>query len=100
MMEKDNGRRTALKNIVMGTVALGASGALQSFTSDEKTTHAPLKGNINHAVCQWCFNDMDVETLCMEASKMGIKGIDLVGPKDWPTLKKYGLTSTMCNGAE
>jgi hydroxypyruvate isomerase len=100
MMENDNGRRTALKNIVMGTVALGASGALQSFSSDEKTAHAPLKGNINHAVCQWCFNDMDVDTLCKEASKMGIKGIDLVGPKDWPTLKKYGLTSTMCNGAE
>jgi hydroxypyruvate isomerase len=27
-------------------------------------------------------------------------GIDLVGPKDWDTLKKYGLLSTMCNGAE
>ena len=31
---------------------------------------------------------------------MGIKAIDLVGPKDWPTLKKYGLYSSMCNGAE
>jgi hydroxypyruvate isomerase len=31
---------------------------------------------------------------------MGIKGIDLVGPKDWPVLKKHGLESTMCNGAE
>lgn len=29
-----------------------------------------------------------------------MKGIDLVGPQDWPTLKKYGLQSTMCNGAE
>ena len=31
---------------------------------------------------------------------MGLKGIDLVGPKDWPTLKKYDLYSPMCNGAE
>jgi hydroxypyruvate isomerase len=31
---------------------------------------------------------------------MGLKGIDLVGPKDWPVLKKYGLFSSMCNGAE
>ncbi|MCW3108072.1 MAG: hydroxypyruvate isomerase, partial [Segetibacter sp.] len=26
--------------------------------------------------------------------------IDLVGPKDWPTLKKYDVFSSMCNGAE
>jgi hydroxypyruvate isomerase len=31
---------------------------------------------------------------------MGISAIDLVGPKDWPILKKYGLDSSMCNGAE
>ena len=31
---------------------------------------------------------------------MGISAIDLVGPKDWPVLKKYGLDSSMCNGAE
>lgn len=31
---------------------------------------------------------------------MGITGIDLVGPKDWPVLKQHGLESTMCNGAE
>jgi hydroxypyruvate isomerase len=24
----------------------------------------------------------------------------LVGPKEWPILKKYGLDSPMCNGAE
>ena len=26
--------------------------------------------------------------------------IDLVGPKDWPTLKQHGIFSSMCNGAE
>jgi hydroxypyruvate isomerase len=98
-MKSENSRRTALKNMMMGTVALGASGALQSFTVDNTAT-ASLKGNINHSVCRWCFNDFDVETLCQHAKKMGIKAIDLVGPKDWPTLKKYGLDSAMCNGAE
>ena len=29
-----------------------------------------------------------------------MSAIDLVGPKDWPTLQKYGLYSSMCNGAE
>lgn len=59
-----------------------------------------LKGNINHAVCRWCYGDISVENLCRAAKEIGITGIDLVGPQDWPTLKKYGLTSSMCNGAE
>jgi hydroxypyruvate isomerase len=41
-----------------------------------------------------------MEEFCAGAKKIGIEAIDLVGPKDWPILKKYGLDSSMCNGAE
>jgi hydroxypyruvate isomerase len=41
-----------------------------------------------------------MEEFCQGAKDIGITGIDLVGPKDWETLKKYGLYSSMCNGAE
>lgn len=99
-MKTENGRRTALKNIVLGTVALGTSSALPSFAQSADQSNTPLKGNINHSVCRWCFADIDLDTLCKEARAMGITGIDLVGPTEWPVLKKYGLTSTMCNGAE
>lgn len=58
------------------------------------------KGKINHAVARWCYSHLDLETLCKEAKKIGISGIDLVGPEEWPTLKKHGLFSSMCNGAE
>ncbi len=34
------------------------------------------------------------------AKEIGLVGIDLIGPKGWPVLKKYNLISTMCNGAE
>ena len=61
---------------------------------------ANLLGNINHSVCYWCYDSMGLEQLCIEANKIGITGIDLVGPAQWPTLKKYGLYSPMCNGAE
>lgn len=85
--------------MAIATAALTAPVTLQSFTAiaDDQTG---LKGNVNHSVCRWCFNDVDLDTLCVEAKKIGIKGIDLVGPKDWPTLKKHGLYSSMCNGAE
>lgn len=95
-------RRNALKNIVAGTAAIGVSSGLSALAMDKPESNEPLrlKGNINHAVCRWCFSSFDVDALCIEAKKIGIKGIDLVGPKDWPTLKKHGLESTMCNGAE
>lgn len=104
-MENGQSRRTALKNIVAGTAALGVSATLPSFALEQRDSGSPqsstmLKGNINHSVCRWCFDNIDLDTLCLEAKKIGIKGIDLVGPKDWPTLKKHGLESTMCNGAE
>jgi len=100
-MSQDKSRRRAIKNLMMGSVAVGA---LSPFSAEAETTssqkNAPLKGNINHAVCRWCYNSIPLEDLCKSAKEIGIKGIDLVGPADWPTLKKYGLYSSMCNGAE
>jgi hydroxypyruvate isomerase len=98
-MNNKHSRRDALKSFAIAGVALSSPLALQSFTSKSDKTLA-LKGNVNHAVCRWCFPDVELDTLCIEAKKMGITGIDLVGPKEWPTLKKHGLTSSMCNGAE
>lgn len=59
-----------------------------------------LKGNINHSVCRWCYDFLSLEELCLVAKEIGLSAIDLVGPKDWPTLQKHGLASSMCNGAE
>ena len=98
-MEQKNSRRDALKSLAIAGVALGTPMTLQGFTSKSNKDLA-LKGNVNHAVCRWCFDSIDIDTLCIESKKMGITGIDLVGPKDWATLKKHGLTSSMCNGAE
>lgn len=98
-MSKDLSRRTALKNMIAGTAALGVSTVLPAF-APAKFELPMLKGNVNHSVCRWCFGNMELDELCIEAKKIGIKAIDLVGPKDWPTLKKHGLYSSMCNGAE
>lgn len=102
-MASNLNRRRALKNIIAGTAAIGVSSGFSALAMDKKElakSSLKLKGNINHAVCRWCFSSLDVDTLCVEAKKIGIKGIDLVGPSDWPILKKHGLQSTMCNGAE
>ncbi len=41
---------------------------------------------------------MAFEDMCKEAARLGCKGFDLIGPKDWPTLKQYGLIPTMYPG--
>jgi hydroxypyruvate isomerase len=100
-MPNQQSRRLAIKNLVAGTAALGTAPLLASFTTAEQTnTSHTLKGNINHSVCRWCYNQVPLEEFCAAAKKMGITAIDLVGPKDWPVLQKYGLFSSMCNGAE
>ncbi|MHB1178131.1 MAG: hydroxypyruvate isomerase family protein [Daejeonella sp.] len=98
-MTSNQHRRKAIKNMLAGTAILGAGGLMSSFKA-ENAAPLMLKGNINHSVCRWCFSGMSVEELCIAAKAIGIKAIDLVGPKDWPILQKYGLESSMCNGAE
>lgn len=56
------------------------------------------KGRLKQGVARWCFNKWSVEELCANAVRVGIVGIDLVGPEDWPVLKKYGLIPTMAPG--
>jgi hydroxypyruvate isomerase len=100
-MRKKSSRRESLKKLAAGTamISLGSS-FLSATVSGESTTGTKRSGKIRHSACRWCYNDIPLETLCAEGSKFGLESIDLVGPKDWPVLKKYGMTSAMGNGAE
>jgi hydroxypyruvate isomerase len=100
MMKPQQSRRNALKTIITGTAVLGVSAALPAHALETELMPAPLKGNVNHSVCRWCFSGIPLDQLCAAAKEMGLKGIDLVGPADWPVLKAHGLYSSMCNGAE
>jgi hydroxypyruvate isomerase len=55
-----------------------------------------LKGNINHSVCRWCYNDIPLDDLCKSVKEIGFSAIDLLAPKEWETAQKYGIYSTMC----
>jgi hydroxypyruvate isomerase len=61
-------------------------------------TPQPVKrnGRIKQGVTRGVFaRNMSLDDCCREAARLGIKGFDLIGPPDWPTLKKYGLTPSM-----
>jgi len=99
-MPKKESRRRAIKNLMMGSITAGSLSSFSEISGKKDKTFTPLKGNINHAVCRWCYESVPMEDFCIGAKEIGIKAIDLVGPKDWPVLKKFSLHSSMCNGAE
>ena len=95
-------RRTAIKKILLATTSLSMADALalNSHKTESNKTKILMKRNINHSVCKWCYGDIPLDEFAVKIKKMGITGVDLIGPKDWHILKKHNLDSTMCNGAE
>jgi hydroxypyruvate isomerase len=61
---------------------------------------APRKGRLKQSLCRSVFSGLklDLDGQCREAARLGAVGIDLVGPSDFPVLKKYGLLPTMVPG--
>ncbi|HTQ28340.1 MAG TPA: TIM barrel protein [Puia sp.] len=97
-MPNPSSRRSAIKKVVAGSAALVAgSNVLSSYSTIQKPQEKlTLKGNIHHSVCQWTYNFISLEELCKVVKDIGFGAIDLIGPKDWPTLQQYGLYSSMC----
>jgi hydroxypyruvate isomerase len=79
-------------------------GGLTAFsilaTSARPASAALRKGRLKQSVCLGVFgrSDLDLDGKCREAARLGVYGIDLVGPDAFPVLKKYGLVPTMVPG--
>ncbi|HUB78985.1 MAG TPA: TIM barrel protein [Bryobacteraceae bacterium] len=79
-------RRSALQTIPAALACAQASRASASA------------GRLKQSLCRWCYQKIPLDDLCREAAGMGISGIDLVEPADWPTVRKYGLVPTITQG--
>ena len=102
-MKKEISRRTVLKNMTGSaafvTAALGIPSAARAELLKEDFEYFKLKGNVNHSVCKWCYPKISLDDFCKSVKKMGMSSVELLGPAEWPTLKKYGLTCAMPQGA-
>ncbi|MDB5120638.1 MAG: hydroxypyruvate isomerase [Sphingobacteriales bacterium] len=101
-MEHNNqgfSRRTVLKMAAATSAALVGTSLSNRISAAEAVLETGLKGKVNHSVCRWCYESIPLEDLCKAANKIGLQSIELTGPDEWPTLKKYGLTSAMPWGA-
>jgi len=75
----------------------GAMFGLHSYTSSNARAKTVVaKGRLNQSIAYWCFSPhWNLEKMCRVARQLGCKSIELVEPKDWPTLKKYGLVCAL-----
>src|SRR5258705_12187174 len=95
-MSSNQGRRSVIKTLTLGASAMIAAPAISFASEIETKTNFKLKGNINHSVSRWTFNYLSLDELCKAVKEIGFAAIDLVKPKDWPTLQKHGIYSSMC----
>lgn len=93
-------RRQVIKQLAAGAAGVSLLGQTALASASDKQTSTALKGQVRHSVARWTFGDLSIEQLCQTVKQIGFNAIDLVGPDDWHVLKKYGIDSSMCNGAE
>jgi hydroxypyruvate isomerase len=83
-------RREALKS---------AAAAGAALTLARPALTAPT-GRLNQSVCYWTYQKWyTLDELCKEAVRIGLKGIDLVNPDQFATVKKHGLTPVLAWGS-
>jgi hydroxypyruvate isomerase len=92
-------RRTFIRSsslIAAGTIAGTLARAGRAVTADD-VERIVKNDRINQSVSKWCYGKFSLEEMCVIGKKMGLKAIDLLGPNDFPTLKKHGLACSMIN---
>ncbi len=89
-------RRSAIHKVAGYTVAAAtASTMLPKFAQAADMVSVPLKGNIRHSACRWCYSKVKLDDLCAAGKDMGLVAIDLLQPSEFETVKKYGLVCSM-----
>ena len=92
-------RRNLIRNaslLAAGTIATQLTGRAGAIEMD-KIERVATKGRINQSVSQWCYGKWSLDELCQVSKKLGLKAIDLLGPGQFATVKKYGLVVSMVN---
>jgi len=96
------GNRLCRRHLLKAAAGLAVAGLPATAPGAENTSAQQAQpaagqrvvrnGRINQSVCAWCFTKfMSLEELARHVAAMGLRSIELVDPKDWPILKKYGL---------
>jgi hydroxypyruvate isomerase len=83
--------RISRRRVLQGAAGLAAAGVLgvRPAPADETVAKNKL---LKQSIVRWCFDKhWNIEQLCQQAKRLGCPSVEIVDPKDWPTLKKHGL---------
>ncbi|KZS41651.1 hydroxypyruvate isomerase [Aquimarina aggregata] len=99
-MSHNINRRKAVKNISLSLGAIGLTGTITASSLGEKEDNRirnqiDLKGNINHAACRWCYQDIPLQEFAEKGKDIGLKAIDLLKPEEWQTVQSLGLECSL-----
>ncbi len=90
-------RRSLLKTAA-GTLAGSALLASETSAKESTSSAGVRKGRINQSIVNWCFaKHWKTDAMAKVAVKLGCKSIELISPKQWPILKKHGLTCAIAS---
>ena len=95
-------RRDMLKSSAALSASMAAgislSGSFLSSCQSQANQHS-RNGHIKQLLVSWTYMNFadhwSLEELCQAAVDLGIEGVELVGPAEWPTLQEYGLVCGM-----
>jgi hydroxypyruvate isomerase len=102
-------RRDALKSLggaalagsaLAGSALAAGASPLAAMSPGALDALQPLvgAGRLKQSVCQWCYDKIPLDELCAAARRIGLASVELLGEKDWATVKAHGLTCAMANG--
>jgi hydroxypyruvate isomerase len=91
MSATDPTRRQMLQT---AAVLAGASVVPAPALAEPLADKTALKGRIKQSLVNWCYEKLfkNLDEMCNAATRLGIRSIELIDPKAWPTLKQHGLT--------
>lgn len=98
-MKNSMSRRSALRKVTGGTVALATAASMsRRLQAADEAVGSKLKYRINHSVCKWCYGNIPLEEFCQAGKKIGLQSVELLVVEDFPTLKKHDLICAMVSG--
>jgi hydroxypyruvate isomerase len=84
-------RLLSRRGLLQQAGGLAAAGVLAS-TACPAEEPVIRKGRIKQSIVEWCFKKhWTIEQTCQQARRLGCTSVELVDPRDWPTLKKHDL---------
>lgn len=87
-------RPLSRRSVLQGSLASAALGGTAAAQEAEERPVGIRNGRLRQAGVQWCYG-APLEELAALCVRLGVSGVDVVHPNEWPVLQAHGLVCTM-----